>query len=115
MFNLAFEEQQSVVSAIITQLSLKVGLKTWGEKGKKYMKSEMRQIHLRDTFEPQFRHEMSANEKAEVIESHMFLKLNRDGTIKGRAVAVETNEEVLLERRKIVHPRLRSRRCCYPV
>ena len=30
LFNLSVEEQPSVVSAIMTQLSLKVGLKTWG-------------------------------------------------------------------------------------
>ena len=87
LFNLSVEEQPSVVSAIMTQLSLKVGLKTWGEKGRKAMKSEMRQLHVRDTFEPRHRHELSAKEKAEVLESHMFLKLKRDGKIKGWAVA----------------------------
>ena len=51
------------------------------------MKSEMKQLHLRDTFDPQHRHELSAKEKAEVLELHMFLKLKRDGKIKGRAVA----------------------------
>ena len=41
MFNLSVEEQPSVVSEIMTQLSLKVGLKTWGEKGSTSMKSDM--------------------------------------------------------------------------
>ena len=52
MFNLSVEKQPSVVSAIMTQISIKVGLKTWGEKVRKYMKSEMRQLHLRGIFEP---------------------------------------------------------------
>ena len=51
------------------------------------MKSEMRQLHLRETFEPRHRHKLPAKEKVEVLESHMFLKLKRDGKIKGRAVA----------------------------
>ena len=51
------------------------------------MKSEMRQLHIRDTFDPQHRRELSAKVKAEVIESHMFLKINRYGNIKGRSVS----------------------------
>ena len=64
LFNLSVEEQPSVVSAIMTQLSLKVGLKTWGEKGSKSMKSDMRLLRLRDTFEPRHCYELSAKEKA---------------------------------------------------
>ena len=52
LFNFSVEKQPSVLSAIMTQLSIKVGLKTWGEKVRKYMKSEMRQLHLREIFEP---------------------------------------------------------------
>ena len=70
----------------MTQLSLKVEFKTWGEKGSKALKSEMRQLHLRDTFEPRHRHELLAKERSEVLESHMFLKLKRDGKIKRQAV-----------------------------
>ena len=71
----------------MTQLSIKVVLNNWGEKGRKDVKSEMKHIHLRDTFDPQYRHELSTKEKSEVLESHMFLKLKRDGNIKGRSVA----------------------------
>ena len=87
LFNLSVVEQPSVVSAIMTQLSLKVGLKTRGEKGRKDMKLDMRKLHLRDTFEPRHLHELSDKEKAEVLESHMFLKPKRDGKIKVEAVA----------------------------
>ena len=58
LFNLSVEEEPSVVSEIMTQLSLKVGLNTWVEKGKKSMKSDMKQLHLRDTFEPRHHHEL---------------------------------------------------------
>ena len=60
LFNLSVEEQTSIVSEIMTQLSLKVELKTWGEKGRKAMNLETRQLHLCDTFEPRHRHDLSA-------------------------------------------------------
>ena len=69
------------------QLSLIIELKTWVEKVRKAVKSEMRQLHIREKFEPRHRHELSAKEKVEVLESHMFLKLNRDCKIKERSVA----------------------------
>ena len=47
----------------------------------------MRQLHLRDTLEPRHHHELSAKEKVEVLESHLFLKLKRGRNIKGQAVA----------------------------
>ena len=52
LFNLSVEKQPSVLSAIMTHLSIKVGLKTWGEKVRKAVKSEMRQLHLRENFVP---------------------------------------------------------------
>ena len=87
MFNLSVEEQPSVFLSIMAQLSLKVLLKTWGEKVSKAMKSDMKQLHLRDTFEPRHFHELSAKGEYEVLESHMFIKLKRDGKIKVWAVA----------------------------
>ena len=71
----------------MTQLYLKVGLKTWGEKGRRSKKSEMKQLHIPDTFDPRHRHELSTKEQSEVLESQMFLKLKRDGKIKGREVS----------------------------
>ena len=87
LFNLSVEEQPSVVSEIMTQLSLKVGLKTLVEKRRKSMELEMRLLHLRETVEPRDRHELSTKEKDEVLESQIFLKLKRDCNIKGQAVA----------------------------
>ena len=60
LFNLEVEEQPSVVSSIMKQLYLNIGFKTWGEKGSKSIKSEMRQIHLHENFEPGHRHELSS-------------------------------------------------------
>ena len=72
LFNLSVEEPPSVVSAIMTQLSLKVLLKTWEEKGRKAMKSDTRQLHLRDTFEPRHCHELSAKKNPDLLSNICF-------------------------------------------
>jgi hypothetical protein len=87
MFFQMSEEQPTVVAAIMTQLSLKAGMKAWKDKAHEAVHSEMKQLHYRDTFQPMHHHELTAEEKKTVLESHMFLKQKRDGKIKGRTVA----------------------------
>ena len=81
------EERPNVVEKVMTQLSLKAGLKAWGEKGADAAKAELKQIHLRDTFQPKHFRELTSEQKVQILESHLFLKEKRDGTIKGRQVA----------------------------
>ena len=42
----------------------------------------MKQMHFRDTFQPVLPSDLSQEEKNKTIESLMFLKEKRDGTIK---------------------------------
>ena len=81
------EEEVDVMNAIMTQLSLKVGLKQWGGSAEAALHSEMKQLHYRDTFEPLHYAKLTRKEKDEILETHMFLKKKRDGKIKGRTVA----------------------------
>ena len=46
------QEEPDVPAAIVTQLSLKAGLKQWGSKAKTAAQSEMKQLHFRGTFKP---------------------------------------------------------------
>jgi hypothetical protein len=82
-----YQAEPDVVASIMTQISLKAGLKEWGKKGFKAAHSEMKQLHLRKTFKPKHWRELSKSQRQTVLESHMFLKLKRDGKIKGRTVA----------------------------
>jgi hypothetical protein len=75
-----------VVAMIMTQLSLKAGLKQWGSRGRKAAHSEMKQLHFRDTFKPMHWRELTPEQKLTVLESHLFLKEKRDSSIKGRTV-----------------------------
>jgi hypothetical protein len=47
-----YQTKPDVVAAIITQLSLKAGLKEWGEEAFTAAQSEMKQLHFRKTFNP---------------------------------------------------------------
>jgi hypothetical protein len=47
-----YHSEPDVVAAIMTQLSLKAGLKAWGKDAQKAVHSEMKQLHFRETFKP---------------------------------------------------------------
>ena len=78
------QAEPDVVAMIMTQLSLKAGLKRWGRKAEEAVHSEMKQLHFRDTFKPLHYHELTDAQKKTVLESHLFLKEKRDKNIKGR-------------------------------
>jgi hypothetical protein len=82
-----YQSEPDVVAAIMTQLSLKAGLKAWGEQGVIAACSKMKQLHFRDTFKPKHWRELSHTQCQTVLESHMFLKQKQDGKIKGRTLA----------------------------
>jgi hypothetical protein len=62
------------VAAIMTQLSLKSGLKEWGDKAYTAAESEMKQLHFHNTFKPMHWSELTDIQRQTVLESHMFLK-----------------------------------------
>jgi hypothetical protein len=76
-----------MVGAIMTQLSMKAGIKQRGKAARDACKAEMYQLHMRETFEPLAWEDLSTEQKKQTLESHLFLKKKRDGTIKGRTVA----------------------------
>ena len=80
--------EPSIMALIMTQLSMKKGLRSWGNAAKKAIHKEVKQMHLRDTFKPMRFHELTDEQKAQILESHLFLTKKRvDGDIKGRLVA----------------------------
>jgi hypothetical protein len=76
-----------MVAASMTQLSMKAGIKLWGTPARDACKAEMYQQQMRETFEPLAWEDLTTEQKQHTLESHLFLKLKRDGTIKGRTVA----------------------------
>jgi hypothetical protein len=82
-----YQAEPDVLAAIMTQLSLKAGLKEWGDQACTADKSEMKRFHLWNTFKPNHWRELSQVQRQTVLESHMFLNQKRDGNIKGETVA----------------------------
>jgi hypothetical protein len=82
-----YQAEPDVVATVMTQLSLKSGLKEWGDKAYIAAESEMKQLHFRNTFKPMNWKELTDTQRQTMLESHMFLNKKRDGKIKGRTVA----------------------------
>jgi hypothetical protein len=69
-----YRSNPNVMVHIMTQLSLRSGLKQWGDKANAAVTSEMKQLHFRNTFKPKHWNELSKTQHQMVLESHMFLK-----------------------------------------
>lgn len=82
-----YQAEPDVVAMVMTQLSLKAGLKAWGDKAHTAAHNEMKQLHLRNTFKPWHWKDLTYEQQQMILESHMFLKEKRDGSTKARTVA----------------------------
>ena len=69
------------------QMSMKKGLKVFGEPGYAVVKKEMQQLHDRKVMQPIKRKDLSPSQKKEALGYLMFLKKKQCGTIKGRGCA----------------------------
>jgi hypothetical protein len=110
-----YQAEPDVVVAIMTQLSLKAGLKEGGKKRFKAAHSEIKQLHLRKTFKPKHWRELSRAQRQTVLESHMFLKLKRDGKIKGRQSLVEIKSGTKSPRKMLAHQPSQRNQCFFRV
>ena len=81
------EWDAEVVGMIFTQLTLKAALRTWGDGAKVAAKSEMKQLHWRNSFKPVHFRDLTVQQKQTILESHIIMKQKRTGEIKGRTVA----------------------------
>ena len=69
------------------QMSLKAGLRTFGNDGMKAVEKEMRQLHDRDVMKPVYKKSLTHEQRKEALAYLMFLKRKRCGKIKGRGCA----------------------------
>ena len=54
-----YQADPDFVASVMTQLSLKSGLRIWGDKAYTSVQSEMKQLHFRDTFKPKHWRELN--------------------------------------------------------
>ena len=99
-----YQAEPDVVAAIMTQLSLKAGMKKWGKEAKTAVCQEMRQLHLRDTHKPVHWRDLTPEQKKTVLESHVFLKMKRSGKIKAGKVAGGNKQRDFLSKEEVSSP-----------
>jgi hypothetical protein len=58
------DEAPDVVAMILTQLSMKAGLKEWAKDAEKVVFNEMKQLHFHKTFVPKHWHSLTKEQKA---------------------------------------------------
>jgi hypothetical protein len=101
-----YQSEPDVVAMTMTQLSLKAGLKAWGDKAHDAVHSKMKQLHLRNTFKPKHWHELTHSQRQTVLESHIFLKEKPTGKIKGRTVAGGNKQQGCIRKEDASSPTL---------
>jgi hypothetical protein len=73
------EDELGYLGVIMLQMSLKEGLKFWGEKGQKSAIKEMTQLHNMDTFIPCDPKGLTKEERRKALSSLIFLKEKANG------------------------------------
>ena len=72
---------------VMTQHSMKRGLKEFGDAGVEAVLKELQQLHDRKVLEPKNANHLTDDERRAALQYLMFLKKKRNGTIKGRGCA----------------------------
>ena len=71
------QTEPDVTAVIITQISLKSGLKKWVKKARGIVHLEMKQLYTRDTFILIHSNESTEEQRNTILESHLILKYKR--------------------------------------
>ena len=64
----------------------------------------MKQLHFRYTFNPKPYRDLNEDQNNSILESHMFVNGNRDGTIKGRTVAGGNKQRDFINKEDYISP-----------
>jgi Reverse transcriptase (RNA-dependent DNA polymerase) len=74
-------------SIVMTQHSVRKGLRIFGEAGVDAVLKELKQLYDREVVRPVGREDMTDEERDAALQYLMYLKQKRDGTVKGRGCA----------------------------
>ena len=91
------------------QMSMKKGLKVFGEPGYATVKKEMQQLHDRKVMQPINRKDLSPSQKKEALGYLMFLKKKRCGTIKGRDCADGRKQRAYITKEESTSPTISTK------
>ena len=86
------------------QMSMKRGLRMFGEEGYTAVRKEMQQLHDRKVMQPVKRKDLTPVQKREALGYLMFLKKKRNGTVKGRGCADKRKQRAYITKEDSTSP-----------
>ena len=86
------------------QMSLKAGLRTFGNDGVKAVEKEMRQLHDRGVMIPVQKESLTLEQRKEALAYLMFLKRKRCGKVKGRGCADGRKQRAYISKEEATAP-----------
>ena len=86
------------------QMSLKAGLRTFGNDGVKAVEKEMRQLHNRGVMLPVQRESLTLEQRKEALAYLVFLKRKRCGKVKGRGCADGRKQRAYIAKEEATAP-----------
>ena len=86
------------------QMSMKQGLRMFGEEGYAAVRKEMQQLHDRKVMQPINRKDLTLAQKREALGYLMFLKKKRSGTVKGRGCADGRKQRAYITKEESTSP-----------
>jgi hypothetical protein len=101
---MAEQSEDALIGFVMTQVSMKRGLKMFGRKGEEAVEAELQQLHDRGVIEPVCANELSNAEKKEALAYLMFLKEKRTGKIKGRGCADGRKQRIYTTKQEASSP-----------
>jgi hypothetical protein len=104
--------EAAVLGFIFAQVSMKKGLKLYGNKGEAAVEEELQQLHNRKVMEPVAADSLTYAEKKKALEYLMFLKEKRTGKIKGCGCADGRKQWVYTANKRIACRLFRSSPSC---
>ena len=78
------DDEAPVFGAIMLQLSLKQGLREWGDRAEKSATKEMKQLHDMSSFFPRDAKTLTREERIKALRTLIFLKEKKSGVVKSR-------------------------------
>ena len=98
------ENLPQIVELVMTQLTLKAAIKTWGSQATTAAEAEMKQLHWQNSSKPVRWNKLTEKQKAAVLELHIFLTQKRTGKIKGSTIAGGNKKRNYIEKEDASSP-----------
>jgi len=89
---------------VTPQMSMKAGIKMFGEAGVEAVRKEMQQVHYRNVMEPKKATELTKEQKRMALGYLMFLKRKRCGRVKGRGCADGRKQRSYISKHEAASP-----------